>query len=72
MNNDQSGIRALADVQAEGLRAAGLLLERMLAAEKPAPGPRSPRLTIRRYSKRGLTWHGARRPDCSHPDILGP
>ena len=42
MNYDQSGLRALADVQAEGLRAAGLLLERMLAVEPPAPGAPEP------------------------------
>ena len=39
-----AGMRALADIQAEGLRAAGELLERMLGSEPDVPGrrPRSP------------------------------
>ena len=40
-----AGMRAMADIQAEGLRAAGELLERMLAirARRPAARTRSPR-----------------------------
>jgi hypothetical protein len=34
------GMRALADIQAEGLRAAGELLERVLRSEPDRPGPR--------------------------------
>jgi hypothetical protein len=36
-----AGMRAVADVQAEGLRAAGDLLERVLGSEPEGPGPRS-------------------------------
>jgi hypothetical protein len=36
-----AGMRAMADIQAEGLRAAGDLLERMLGSEPDGPGPRS-------------------------------
>lgn len=36
-----AGMRAVADVQAEGLRAAGELLERMLRSEPDGRGPRS-------------------------------
>jgi hypothetical protein len=36
-----AGMRAVADIQAEGLRAAGDLLERMLGSEPGDPGPRS-------------------------------
>jgi hypothetical protein len=35
-----AGMRAVADIQAEGLRAAGELLERMLRSEPDAPTPR--------------------------------
>jgi hypothetical protein len=35
-----AGMRAVADIQAEGLRAASDLLERMLRSEPEAPGPR--------------------------------
>ena len=35
-----AGMRAVADIQAEGLRAAGDLLERILRAEPDGPGPR--------------------------------
>lgn len=35
-----AGMRAVADIQAEGLRAAGDLLERMLRSEPDGPGPR--------------------------------
>jgi hypothetical protein len=34
-----AGVRAMADIQAEGLRAAGELLERMLRREPDGPGP---------------------------------
>jgi len=36
-----AGMRAVADIQAEGLRAAGELLERMLRSEPNGPGPPS-------------------------------
>jgi hypothetical protein len=36
-----AGMRAVADIQAEGLRAASELLERMLGSEPEGPGPRS-------------------------------
>lgn len=36
-----AGVRAVADIQAEGLRAAGELLERMLGSEPHGPGRRS-------------------------------
>jgi len=36
-----AGMRAVADIQAEGLRAASELLERMLRSEPDRPGPRS-------------------------------
>ena len=36
-----AGMRAVADIQAEGLRAAGDLLERMLGSEPAANGARS-------------------------------
>jgi hypothetical protein len=35
-----AGVRAMADIQAEGLRAAGDLIERMLGSEPDGPGPR--------------------------------
>ena len=38
-----AGIRAVADIQAEGLRAAGELLERVLGSEPDRSGPRSER-----------------------------
>jgi hypothetical protein len=37
-----ASVRAVADVQAEGLRAASDLLERMLGHDREGPGPRSP------------------------------
>ena len=37
-----AGMRAVADIQAEGLRAAGDLLERILRSEPEAPGTRPP------------------------------
>jgi len=36
-----AGMRAMADIQADGLRAASELLERMLGSERDRPGPRS-------------------------------
>jgi len=36
-----AGMRAVADIQADGLRAASELLERMLEPDRDAPGPRS-------------------------------
>ena len=40
-----AGMRAVADIQAEGLRAAGDLLERILRSEPEAPGTRPPSST---------------------------
>ncbi len=37
-----AGMRAMADIQADGLRAASELLERMLGSDRESPAPRSP------------------------------
>jgi hypothetical protein len=37
-----AGMRAVADIQAEGFRAAGELIERMVRSEPDGPGPRPP------------------------------
>lgn len=50
-----AGMRAMADIQAEGLRAAGELLERMLGSEPDGHGPR-PRLPGGDYTALVDAW----------------
>ena len=66
-----AGMRAVADIQAEGLRAAGELLERMLRAEPDGPGPRRARrrVTTRRWSTPGRSCCGAPSPGWLRPAV---
>ncbi len=50
-----AGMRAVADIQADGLRAASELLERMLGSERDGPGPR-PRPAERDYTALIDAW----------------
>src|SRR3954469_12098775 len=50
-----AGMRAMADIQAEGLRAAGDLLERMLGSEPAGPEPR-PRSAAGDYAALVDAW----------------
>jgi hypothetical protein len=50
-----AGMRAMADIQAEGLRAAGDLLERMLGSESPGP-PSRPRSAAGDYTALVDAW----------------
>jgi hypothetical protein len=50
-----AGVRAAADIQADGLRAASELLERMLGSDRQSPGPRS-RSPAREYTALVDAW----------------
>jgi hypothetical protein len=51
-----AGMRAMADIQAEGFRAAAELIERMLRSEADAPGRRSPSAAAGDYAALVDAW----------------